>query len=33
MDDFYSISANPAAIIVLSRVVNRYVGDLLPETR
>jgi hypothetical protein len=35
MDNFYSISANPAAIIALFRVINRYVGDRLPmpETR
>jgi hypothetical protein len=30
MDDFYSVAANPTPIMVLFRVVNRYVGDLLP---
>jgi putative SOS response-associated peptidase YedK len=30
MCNLYSITANPAAIIALFRVVNRYVGNLAP---
>jgi hypothetical protein len=35
MRNLYSITTNQAAIIALFRMVNRYVGDLLPmsETR